>query len=222
MKNIDRRRSYGIMIDTETCNSIEDALTYDIGYAVIDSKGNVYETRSLTIRDIFVGEHELMESAYYAEKLPQYLEDLFLGDRVMVNFNEAQSILRADIANYGCTFVVAHNANFDRNSLNTTLRWLTASRRRYFMPFNLVWQDTLKGCRQILGDSPMYREYCEKHGFMTKHKTPRPQMTAEVVYRYITGDTDFVESHTALEDVLIEAKIYAYLKSRHKKLDMSL
>ena len=49
---IDKRRNYGIMLDTETANTIQDGdkldmsnvLPYDFGWAVIDSKGNVYET----------------------------------------------------------------------------------------------------------------------------------------------------------------------------------
>ena len=48
----------------------------DIGFAVIDSKGRVYEKYSLTIADIYCGERELMKSAYYADKLPQYEEEM--------------------------------------------------------------------------------------------------------------------------------------------------
>ena len=69
---IDRRRNYGIMLDTETANTIQDGdkldmsnvLPYDFGWAVIDSKGNVYETYSFVNRDIFCYERDLMQSAY--------------------------------------------------------------------------------------------------------------------------------------------------------------
>jgi hypothetical protein len=43
---------------------------------------------------------------------------------------------------------------------------------------------------------------------MTNHQTPRPRLTAEVLYRYITGDNSFIESHTGLEDVTIEKEIF--------------
>jgi hypothetical protein len=57
---------------------------------------------------------------------------------------------------------------------------------------------------------------------MTKHKTPRPQVKAEVLYKYITGDNDFIESHTALEDVLIEKEILAYCFNKHQKMRKEL
>ena len=62
------------------------------------------------------------------------------------------------------------------------------------------------------------KAFCEDNGFLTKHKTPRPQVKAEVLYKYITGNLDFVESHTGLEDVLIEAQILKYCFAKHKKM----
>ena len=34
---------YYLMLDTETCNSIDDPLCYDIGFAIVDEKGKIYE-----------------------------------------------------------------------------------------------------------------------------------------------------------------------------------
>ena len=44
-----------IVIDTETCNSLDDALVYDIGGCVIDNTGKVYETFSFVIAETYVG-----------------------------------------------------------------------------------------------------------------------------------------------------------------------
>ena len=52
---IDHRHNYGIIIDTETANDLIDNLPYDFGFAVIDTKGNVYETFSFVNADIFIG-----------------------------------------------------------------------------------------------------------------------------------------------------------------------
>ena len=54
---------------------------------------------------------------------------------------------------------------------------------------------------------------------MTNHATPRPRLTTEVLYRYITGDLQFEESHTGLEDVMIEKDILAYCFRQHKKMN---
>ena len=53
MNNIDFRHHYILMIDTETANGLNDPLLYDLGCAVVDTHGNVYETASFVNKDIF-------------------------------------------------------------------------------------------------------------------------------------------------------------------------
>ena len=43
MKKIDKRVTKYVVLDTETANSIDCPLVYDVGFEVIDSKGRVYE-----------------------------------------------------------------------------------------------------------------------------------------------------------------------------------
>ena len=56
-----------IVVDTETTNSIDDPLCYDVGFAVVDMFGNVYENYSFVVADIFL-DKELMSYAYFADK----------------------------------------------------------------------------------------------------------------------------------------------------------
>ena len=65
------RRHLYLTCDIETANHTEDALAYDIGLAIIDRYGNVYARFSLVIVEIFEGEADLMQSAYYAAKIPE-------------------------------------------------------------------------------------------------------------------------------------------------------
>ena len=58
-----------MMIDTETTNSLEDPICYDVGFRVFDLAGNIYEEASMVNADIFLDPAH-MESAYYAEKSP--------------------------------------------------------------------------------------------------------------------------------------------------------
>jgi hypothetical protein len=67
---------------------------------------------------------------------------------------------------------------------------------------------------------PTYHKFCEDNGYLTKHNKPR--FTAEIVYRFISKNNDFVESHTGLEDVEIEAQILAYCMRQHKKMNKKL
>jgi hypothetical protein len=43
---------------------------------------------------------------------------------------------------------------------------------------------------------------------MTNHSTPRPRKTAEILWRFLTGNNEFEEQHTGWEDVKIESEIF--------------
>ena len=137
-----------IVLDTETTNSLDDPIAYDIGFAVIDEYGTVYETYSYVIADVFL-DKDLMASAYFADKIPQYWEDIKKGTRKLVKLNTARMILKKVMERYNTNIVIAHNARFDYRSLSTT-------------------------------------------------------------QRFLTDNIDFIESHTGLEDVLIEKEIFVF------------
>jgi DNA polymerase III alpha subunit (gram-positive type) len=225
---IDRRHTYGIMIDTETVNThddngsldMSDVLPYDIGFAVIDSYGRVYETHSFVNSDIFYYEKDLMDTAYYSNKIPQYLIDIANGDREVANTYQIRKTLLDKIKQYNCKFICAHNAYFDYTALKNIIRWTTKSKCRCFLPENIEWWDTLKMSRAVLGNMPTYRKFCEDNGYLTKYNKPR--FTAEILYRFISKNNDFVESHTGLEDVEIEVQILAYCMRQHKKMNKTL
>lgn len=229
MEKIDRRHVYGIVLDTETANTIQDengldmsnVLFYDLGFQLVDSHGRTYGKKfSFVNSDIFTHEAELMQSAYYAKKIPQYRADLASGKRILANTYEIRKALVDLINKYDCKFVCAHNARFDYNSLNNTQRWTTKSRFRYFLPYGLEWWDTLKMARSVMGKMPTYQRFCAENGYTTK--TGKPRFTAEICYRFITKDNTFVESHTGLEDVEIETEILRYCHRQHKAMKKKL
>ena len=74
--------------------------------------------------------------------------------------------------------------------------------------------------RNVLKDDEAYKKFCIENQYLTGNN--QPKMTAEVLYRYITGKNDFDESHTALEDVRIEKLIYFYCISRDPCVDGKL
>jgi len=225
---MDKRHIYGIMLDTETANTqningkvmMEDVLPYDIGFAIIDSKGRVYETYSFVNSDIFIKEADLMISAYYSEKLPQYYNGLLNGTKQLANTYEIRKLICDKIQEYNCKFVCAHNARFDYRACNNIQRWSTKSKYRYFFPYNIEFWDTLKMAHDVIAPMPTYIKFCESHNYITP--TGKPKLTAEVLYRFITKDNDFVENHTGLEDVLIEVEILRYCVNRHKKMRKNL
>lgn len=225
---IDKRRHYILVLDTETANTMQtekgldmsNVLVYDIGWAVVDKQGNVYECASFVNRDIFCYERDLMQSAYYASKIPLYLEDLEKGLRQMADLWEIRSAMVEVMERYNIRTVCAHNARFDLNACNTTQRYCTKSKWRYWFPYGTEIWDTMKGVQQVMCQMPTYRKFCEEKGYTLKNGQPRK--TAEIAYRFISGNHDFEEEHTGLADVLIEKEILAYCFRQHKAMDLRL
>lgn len=228
MDKIDFRRHYVLVLDTETANTISteegldtsNALVYDCGWSVVDTKGNVYKEQSFVNRDIFVYERELMQSAYYGWKIPRYVADLQNGLRTMASTYEIRQAMLADMEQYHITEVVAHNARFDLNALNTVLRWTTKSKYRYWFPYGTVIWDTMKMARSVIHKMPTYRRFCEQNNLFTANG--RLSTTAENLYRFIIKDPNFSESHTGLEDVQIEREIMFYCYRQHKAMQKLL
>lgn len=218
-----RNKDYYIVVDTET-TPIEKAtdvnafnmLVYDIGWLVVDRKGKIYERKSFIVQEIFF-DTEKMSSAYYAKKLPLYYNDLKNCLRVVTTFENAINELITDFENYNCKAFLAYNASFDVGALQTTSEYLKKNYNFYNLyPF---W-DLLKMARFVISKRPTYKKFCESNNYITKKN--RVQVKAETVYRYITKNVDFIESHTALEDAIIESEIFAFLNRQHKKMPRTL
>lgn len=226
---IDGRKHLICVLDTETANTrmedgklvIDSALMYDTGYTFMSiPDGEIYLEKSFVNRDVFVKERDLMRTAYYANKIPLYVDDLRNGERVMNDTLGIYFSLLRDCKDYGVHEICAHNARFDVNALNATIRYITKSDRRYFFPKDIEIWDSLKMARDVILKMPTYQKFCAEHGFLTKNG--KPSATAENLYRFITKNPDFVESHTGLEDVRIEREIILYCYKQHKKMRKKL
>lgn len=225
------RKAEKIMgLDTETCNAmvvnnkldLSQSLVYDIGWIITDRKGRIYKKRSYVIWDIFCNMQDVMSSAYYASKIPQYWKDIKQKKRKLIRWENMYYTFLADCKKYNIKVFFAHNASFDVNALNNTMRYVTKSKFRYFFPAEADIWCTLKMARQVILPMKKYRTYCKSRGYMTNQATPRPRLTAEILYRFFTGDDNFTESHTGLEDVEIEIKILVECFKKHKKMDKVL
>lgn len=213
-------KKYYLVLDVETANSTDGALVYDLGYAVCDKKGNIYEADSFIVSDIFYKEAELMQSAYYAKKIPMYLEGIKSRAFNVVTFYEARERLLAAMRAYNVEAVCAYNANFDYTALNTTQRWLTKSKYRFFLPYGTrvycIWH---MAC-QLICTQKAYIKFCLENGFVSP--SGNIKTNAETVYAYMTDNNAYEENHTGLEDVLIETKILAKCFAQHKKVEKNI
>lgn len=205
-----------MMIDTETTNDIDCPFVYDVGYQIFTLADGILCERSFVNADVFL-DKDLMSSAFFADKIPTYWDEIKEGKRVLKKWFNIKRQIAEDCACLNVKYVCAHNAMFDNRALNNTQRYQTTSKFRYFLPYGLTWLDTLKMSRSILKNNDSYGEFCYNNDYVTKNGQRR--YTAEIIYRWLSGEEDFIESHTGLEDVRIERKIFEYCLAQDPEIN---
>jgi hypothetical protein len=155
-----------------------------------------------------------METAYYAQKIPNYDKDLQEGKRILINLYKLRLIIIDLLKLYNIKKVWAFNAQFDINALNNTVKFTTKGKYKYFFPYgtsiNCIWA---VAC-QTLCVQTRYFKFIQNKALFTQTGI---KTSAEVVYQYITK-SDFIEEHTALEDAIIESQILVKCLRQHKKM----
>lgn len=209
-----------IVLDTETCNTIEQPLPYDIGWAVCDKKGRIYAERSYVISEIFLGMRDVMKSAYYANKIPKYWEDIKAGTRIVAGMWEIRRQLVADMKQYKTNIVCAYNMGFDKRALNNLMRYVSKSWKRWFFPFGTEYQCIWSMACDCILNRTSYIKFAVQNGLISE--ADNIQTSAECAFKYITKDIDFMEEHTGLEDVRIEVAIMAECYRQHQKMQKEI
>ena len=159
-----------IMLDTETTNTLDDPIVYDLGYEIFDLEGNLYDRNSFVNADVFL-DKELMASAFFADKVPQYWEEIKQGKRELRTWRTITDTLYKAIKENDATIICAHNSRFDYRAIHTTQRYETSSRWRWVLPWGMEWWDTLKMARATLGKSADYKAFCVAHELLTEKAT---------------------------------------------------
>lgn len=215
-----RNKNYYLVLDTETCNSIEQPLPYDIGWVICDRKGNIYERKSYVVAETFCDMKDTMKSAYYANKIPHYWDDIKSGVRTLTGMWNIRKAMVADMKAYKVKEVGAYNMAFDKRALNNLMRYVSKSWMRWWFPFGTkffcIWN---MACSAILNRTT-YIKFATQNGFISENENLLTN--AECAYRYITDSLDFVEKHTGLEDVEIEVAIMAECYRQNKKLEKEI
>ena len=210
-KELKKMKKY-LMFDTETANGFKNPMVYDIGLAVIDENGRIYKTYSFVVRNIFYN-RKMMRGAYYADKLPQYRIDIKNGERKVVDFKYVQKVIATLMERYNIEEAVAHNVSFDKRSTSSTYNYVVPNSIKEFFPADTIFLDTLAMARNILKEDEDFYHWCWINDGLSA-KTEKPKFSAENLYRYITDNPNFIESHTALADVLIEKEIFSFLMKK--------
>jgi len=201
-----------LVLDTETLG-LYDQRVYNLGYVVYDTEADAkLIERDYVIKQIF-DNARLMQTAYYADKKPLYIERLKDGACKKLFWGNACRILAHDIEHCEVDAILAYNSRFDYNAILKTCQ-------RYYTKRNPTADGIADIMKMIdpITETEDYKKFCKAHGFLTRHKKPRCQKKAETLYRYLTGEVDYKEEHTALADSRIELAIYLEATARAQAL----
>ena len=214
------RKNMYLIIDTETCNSVEEPIPYDIGYAICDRQGKIYVKRAFVVAEVFCDMSDVMQSAYYADKIPSYWEDIRKGTKTLRTFWNIRKQILDDIKKYNVNIIGAYNMGFDKRAMNNLIRFVTKSKYRFFFPFGMkyicIWN---MACQTIL-NTAKYIEFCEKNDLVSPSNNV--YTSAEACYKYLTNNIHFEEVHKGLEDVEIEVEILQKCFNTHLKMDQNI
>ena len=264
MKNkYDRRRKYYLVLDCETATlpcvasmtdeeqrkavAIAKPLIYDLGWQVIDQKGNVYARKNYLISEIF-SVPSIFDTAYYASKRPIYLERLQRGEISVVGWATAVAELISDMKEVEA--VGAYNAMFDfKKALPFTnlyinqlyspsfQNWLDAQERTcaWLAEGNTLTSHTDFEAEIFRFRGETYKLFdlwglscehilnCDEYKDLCIEQEWETasgkyfKTSAETAYRFASKQNAFIEAHIAIDDVAIESELFAIIVKKSKK-----
>ena len=215
--------------------ALKKPIVYDIGWIIMDRQGHIVKKVNYIVQEIFFDE-ELYNSAYYANKRPKYLKSIRKGKVEIRLWNDIITELCADMEKvYN---MCAYNASFDfKKAIPYTERFIKAYHSEHFDEWekrqfenfvngykppitNDEWKLPIFTLRNItvpivdiwavacdkLINNTRYKKFCIKNNFLGAKYF---KTSAEIAYRYIAKEINFIEAHTALNDAEIEGIILA-------------
>ena len=191
---------YCIVLDTET-TGLEKCFCYDISWVVMDkSTGAIVDFKKNVVEQVW---HNLplFESAYYKEKRQKYIDMMRRHDAVMDKWGYIMRKLKQDIIKYDVTEVYAYNSDFDDKVIAYNCDWFKCNNPLESVAVYDIWGYA----SEFITGNADYKKFCEDNERFTD--TGNYKGSAEVVYQFITNNTEFIEEHMGLFDSEIESAI---------------
>lgn len=227
--------------------AIAKPLIYDLGWQVIDYQGRVYAKKNFLISEIFSVPAVFDTAYYaekrpiYLEKLDKgeiMLTDWRTAVRELIEDMDACEAVGA----YNSMFDFKKAIPFTELYINQLYspdfhKWLDfqnsrvdaiATGRTFENPYGFdetVFRFRGKeyplfdlwglSCRHIL-NCDEYKEMCLDHEWQTA-SGKYFKTSAETAFRFFSGDMEFIEAHTAIDDAVIESMLFADIVKRTKR-----
>ena len=213
MTKLDKRVKRIMVVDTETLG-VDQPLVYDLGVTITDKKGNIYAQKNWIIKEVFE-QKEKMQSAYYSCKLPLYDKMLQEGTAILTPWKQAKAEMNKMLHDYEVSVLSAYNLGFDKRALTYTNKCLGCEGK--FLTKNVELWDIWGIASQTIMQQKTFHKIALAENWYTEKGNVLSN--AEVCYRYITNNLNFIESHTALHDTEIETQILVRCLKQHTKME---
>jgi hypothetical protein len=197
-----RKQETYLILDTETGGDFDAPVVYDLGYVIINRKGERLTEFQSCVKEIITNPNIMMR-AFYAKKIfSHYLPNLSKGTMSISDWSDILWCLKTDIKQYNVKTICAYNAKFDFRAIKTTNELLNVG-QFFDKPIRTLclWESA---CTMLMNNRN-YRETALALGWITPKGNIRT--SAEMIFRYLQNDFTFSESHTALADAQIESII---------------
>ena len=232
--------------------AIAKPLIYDLGWKIIDEQGRVYCRKSYLISEIFSVPQIFNTAYYaskrplYIEKLHKGEIDLVSWKTAAADM-VADMEKVASVGAYNSMFDYKKAIKFTEEYITNLYsdhyyEWEQEQHRRidYILanpktenerefnpnvfefrgktfPLFDIWG---LSCENLLNNDD-YRQYCKDNNLTTASGMYYPT-NAEITYRFVKKQDDFIESHTAIEDADIECEILAEVFKKVKPKNMTM
>ena len=189
-----------MVFDTETTN-LEKPFCYNIGYIIFDTEsGEIRMSRDYVVEQVWHNSM-LFTTAYYSDKREIYVNRMKARKVRMEKFGYITQQMYRDIVEFEITDAYAYNSPFDVRVFEYNCEWF-----KCINPFDNVAVHDIRGYvhKKIAWDKA-FQNWCDERKEYTE--SGNYSTTAETLYRYLSGNYEFNEEHTALADSEIECAI---------------
>lgn len=201
-----------VVFDTETTN-LEKPFCYNIGYVIANMEsGETLLRRDFVVEQVWHNDM-LFTTAYYANKREIYVKRMQGRKCIMDKFGYITQQMYRDFKYHNVELAFAFNSPFDTKVFAYNCEWF-----KCINPFDdIEIKDIRAFVHCFVAFDKDFQDFCEKHELFTE--SGNYSTTAETLFKYVSGNTDFTEEHTALADSEIELEILKFCLEQGAKLD---
>lgn len=192
-----------MVFDTET--TTHEHIAYDVGFVICDKQGRIKEHYQAMIEEVITSP-ELMRAAFYHRKVfERYIPMLSNGETSVQKWETVFDRMREAIEQHKVNVVASYNLAFDARVMRTMQSafgsgaGLLKPETKTLCIWNLACMTRLNTNR--------FRNTADAFGW--KSDKGNYQTSAEIAYRYLANDPEFIEEHTALADCMVEVRVMA-------------